>query len=70
MRERVVEATIRALQRAETGLPDWVMQRIRDAAARERQPLARQHLQFMLENVAIAGQDSLAVRTDGFRGVG
>ena len=64
MRERVVEATIRALQRAETGLPDWVMQRIRDAAARERQPLARQHLQFMLENVAIAGQDSLPLCQD------
>lgn len=64
MRERVVEATVRALQRAETGLPDWVMQRIRDAAARERQPLARQHLQFMLENVAIAGQDSLPLCQD------
>ena len=55
MREKVVEATVRALQRAETSLPDWVLQRIEEAAARESHPLARHHLQFMLENVAIAG---------------
>ena len=64
MREKVVEATVRALQRAETGLPDWVLQRIRDAAALESRPLARQHLQFMLENVAIAGQDRLPLCQD------
>jgi len=64
VREKVIEATVRALQRAETGLPEWVFQRIKDAAVRERQPLARQHLQFMLENVAIAGQDSLPLCQD------
>ncbi len=64
MRERVVQATVRALQRAETGLPDWVLQRIRDAASRESRPLARQHLQFMLENVAIAAEDRLPLCQD------
>jgi len=56
MRDRVVQATVRALQRAETSLPGWVMQRIKEAAARESHPLARHHLQFMLENVRIAGE--------------
>jgi fumarate hydratase subunit alpha len=64
VRERVVQATVRALQRAETGLPDWVLQRIRDAASRESRPLARQHLQFMLENVAIAAEDRLPLCQD------
>ena len=64
MREQVVEATVRALQKAEIGLPEWVIRRIRDAAARERRPLARQHLRFMLENVAIAGQDHLPICQD------
>ena len=56
MREKVVEATVRALQRAETSLPDWVLQRIEEAAARESHPLARHHLQFMLENVRSPGK--------------
>jgi len=38
MREKVVEATVRALQRAETSLPDWVLQRIKEALARESHP--------------------------------
>ncbi|MCX6672793.1 MAG: fumarate hydratase [Methanothrix sp.] len=64
MREKVVEATLRALQRAETTLPDWVLQRIEEAAARESHPLARHHLQFMLENVAIAKAKGLPLCQD------
>jgi len=64
MRDRVVQATVRALQRAETTLPHWVLQRIQEAADRESRPLARQHLQFMLENVRIAGQTSLPLCQD------
>jgi len=54
MRSKVVEATVRALRRAETSLPEWVLQRIRDASEQETSPVARSHLQFMLENVRIA----------------
>ncbi|HNX08819.1 MAG TPA: fumarate hydratase [Methanothrix sp.] len=64
MREKVVAATVRALERAETTLPEWVLHRIRDAAARESNPLARHHLQFMLENVKIAGEDRLPLCQD------
>jgi fumarate hydratase subunit alpha len=54
MRSRVVEATVRALRHAETSLPGWVLQMIRDASEQETNPTARSHLQFMLENVRIA----------------
>jgi fumarate hydratase subunit alpha len=64
IREKVVQGTVRALQRAETSLPEWVLQRIRNAASRERLPLARHHLKFMLENVAIAGKDGLPLCQD------
>ncbi|MDD2754730.1 MAG: fumarate hydratase [Methanothrix sp.] len=64
MRDRVVQATVRALQRAETTLPPWVLQKIQEAADRERQPLARQHLQFMLENVAVATAKGLPLCQD------
>jgi fumarate hydratase subunit alpha len=64
MRDQVVQATVRALQRAETTLPHWVLQRIQEAADRESQPLARQHLQFMLENVAVATAKGLPLCQD------
>jgi fumarate hydratase subunit alpha len=64
MRDRVVQATVRALQRAETTLPPWVLQKIQEAADRERQPLARQHLQFMLENIAVATAKGLPLCQD------
>jgi fumarate hydratase subunit alpha len=60
----VIEATVRALERAETSLPDWVLGRIKEAAARESHPLARHHLQFMLENVKIAAEDRLPLCQD------
>ena len=64
MRAMVVEATVRALARAETTLPNWVLRRIEEAEARESQPLARHHLRFMLENVLIAGEDRLPLCQD------
>lgn len=64
MKDQVVQATVRALERAETSLPDWVLEAIRQAAKRESNALARQHLQFMLENVKIAGQSSLPLCQD------
>ena len=54
MRSEVVDATVAALQRAETSLPPWVLKLIEEAAQRETSPLARLHLSFMLENVRIA----------------
>jgi fumarate hydratase subunit alpha len=64
MRQIAVEATVRALERAEITLPNWVLHRIEEAAARESRPLARHHLQFMLENVRIAGEDRLPLCQD------
>jgi fumarate hydratase subunit alpha len=64
MRSEVIEATLRALERAETSLPDWVMQRIEEAERRENNPLARSHLQFMLENVRIAQKEGLPLCQD------
>ena len=64
MREKVVEATVRALQRAETTLPDWVLQIIEEAAAQENHAVARHHLQFMLENVRIAREGGLPICQD------
>jgi fumarate hydratase subunit alpha len=64
MRTRVIEATVRALMQAETRLPSWVMQRIEEAASLETNPLARSHLQFMLENVRLAEEGSLPICQD------
>ncbi len=64
MRTRVIEATVRALTQAETRLPSWVMQRIEEAASLETNPVARSHLQFMLENVRLAKDRSLPICQD------
>ena len=64
MRSRVVEATVMALRRAETTLPDWVIKRLEEAGRQESNPLARSHLQFMLENVKIAGEEGLPLCQD------
>jgi fumarate hydratase subunit alpha len=64
LRDRVVQATVRALERAETSLPDWVLKAIQEAADRESNALARQHLEFMLNNVRIAGQSNLPLCQD------
>ncbi|OPY54338.1 MAG: fumarate hydratase [Methanosaeta sp. PtaU1.Bin060] len=64
MREEVVEATVRALRKAETSLPDWVMKQIEAAAERETNPVARLHLQFMLENARLAEAEGLPLCQD------
>ena len=64
MRARVVEATVRALQKAETSLPLWVLKRIEDAALQETNPIARSHLRFMLQNVQIAESTGLPLCQD------
>lgn len=64
MRNVVIDATVRALQRAETCLPDWVLQRIEAAASRETNSVARSHLEFMLKNVRIAGEKRLPLCQD------
>jgi fumarate hydratase subunit alpha len=64
MRDIVIEATVHALQRAQTSLPDWVLQRIEDAARLETNSIARSHLEFMLKNVRIAGETRLPLCQD------
>ena len=64
MRDEVIEAAVRALRRAETSLPDWVLKLIRAAAERETNPIARLHLQFMLENAQLAESKGLPLCQD------
>lgn len=64
MRSKVVEATVRALRRAVTSLPEWVLQRIREASEQETDPIAKSHLQFILENVLIAKARGLPLCQD------
>lgn len=64
MREQVINATVRALLQAETRLPSWVMQSIEDAASLETDPVARSHLQFMLENARLAEARGLPLCQD------
>lgn len=64
MREETIEATRKALLRAETSLPAWVLERIRGAANAETDPVARSHLEFMLENVRLAGASHLPLCQD------
>jgi fumarate hydratase subunit alpha len=64
LRAKVVEATMRALQKAETSLPPWVLKCIKEAALRETNPIAISHLRFMLENVQIAEKTRLPLCQD------
>ncbi len=64
MRSKVVGATVRALRQAETSLPEWVLQRIRDASEQETNPVAQSHFRAMLENVRIAKARSLPLCQD------
>ncbi len=61
---QVTDATVRALYRAETTLPPWVLERIKEGLERETNPLARSQLQFMLDNVSLAGSRGLPVCQD------
>ncbi len=63
-RADVVNATIRVLKQAETTLPEWVLKLIEEAFLQETDPVARSHLQFMLENVRIAGAEGLPICQD------
>jgi len=55
---------VRVLGQAETSLPEWVLQSIEAAARQETNPVARSHLEFMLENVRIAGDVKLPLCQD------
>jgi len=61
---QVIAATVRALYRAETSLPPWVLERIKEGLERETNPLARSQLQFMLDNVSLAGSRGLPICQD------
>jgi fumarate hydratase subunit alpha len=63
-RADVVDATVRVLKQAETTLPDWVLKLIEQASQQETNPVARSHLQFMLENVRIAKREGLPLCQD------
>ena len=61
---QVTDATVRALYRAETSLPPWVLERIKEGLEKETNPLARSQLQFMLDNVILAGSGGLPICQD------
>ena len=61
---QVTDATVRALYRAETSLPPWVLERIKEGLEKETNPLARSQLQFMLDNVSLAGSCGLPICQD------
>ena len=64
MRSDVVDATVRILRKAETSLPEWVINLLTEAKERETSPIARSHLRFMLENVRIAEANGLPICQD------
>jgi fumarate hydratase subunit alpha len=63
-RIEVVDATIRALRRAETSLPPWVLELIKQALQSETNPIARFHLLSMLENVSLSQSRGLPLCQD------
>ena len=63
-RSDVVQATVSTLKKAETSLPHWVVELIEYAMENETNPVARSHLQFMLENVNIADETKLPLCQD------
>lgn len=63
-RSEVSNATVRTLRKAETSLPNWVLELIEDAMETETNPTAKSQLQFMLENVRIAGETKLPLCQD------
>jgi fumarate hydratase subunit alpha len=64
MRSDLVKATVRALWRAETSLPGWVVELMEGALKREESLVARSQLQLMLENVRLAGEKSIPLCQD------
>ncbi len=63
-REDLVAATVAVLAEAETVLPPWVEEAIREAAARETSPIARSQLEAILENIGIASEDGVPLCQD------
>ena len=64
LRSDVVQTTVRSLRKAETSLPNWVLELIEHAMENETNIVARSHLQFMLENVCIAEETKLPLCQD------
>jgi fumarate hydratase subunit alpha len=64
LRSEVVETTVSLLRQAETSLSPWVLELIKSAWEKETNPLARSHLEFMLENVQIAKETKLPLCQD------
>jgi fumarate hydratase subunit alpha len=64
MRSEVVEATVRALVRAETSLPGWVVELLEGALQREKSPVALSQLQLMLANVRLAEEEGIPLCQD------
>ncbi|NYT02452.1 MAG: fumarate hydratase [Methanosarcinales archaeon] len=60
----MVQATLSAVHRAQTSLPPWVEDLIRQAEERERDPVARSQLQAILENVALARESRIPICQD------
>ena len=62
--EALADATERALREAETRLPPDVLAALRRAAAAETNGIARQELENILENIALAGERGLPICQD------
>ncbi|MGF3495219.1 MAG: fumarate hydratase [Methanothrix sp.] len=63
-RRDVVEATEAVLCRAQISLPGWVVRSIESALRRERNEIARYHLEAILNNIRIAESDGRPVCQD------
>jgi fumarate hydratase subunit alpha len=63
-RAELVDAAVQVIRQAETSLPEWIVSLIEKARTSERDPVARAHLEFMLENVRIARIEGLPICQD------
>jgi fumarate hydratase subunit alpha len=62
--EDIVQATVSAIQRAETELPDDVVACLENAEQEESSEIARSHLQAILKNTGIARRHSVPICQD------
>jgi fumarate hydratase subunit alpha len=60
----IVNVTVGLLRQAETSLPIWVLNLMKTALKQETNPIARSHLNFMLENVRIAEEEGIPLCQD------
>ncbi|MBN1134620.1 MAG: fumarate hydratase [Methanosarcinaceae archaeon] len=63
-RKKVVEATIDILKKAETKLPDDVINALNRAEVRESNPVAKAQLKAILQNIKIAKDNSVPICQD------